>query len=248
MSDLGDITQLGTILGIWAHPDDESFMVGGLLSIAASNGQKVICITATKGEGGVRDESRWPAATLAETRSSELAAALEILGINEHQWLGYADGKCAEASDEEVVPSLVELIEKYQPDTIITFPPDGLTGHPDHQAVSRWARKAAAATTRKPELYFAVHTQETYDSFLNVLDDKFNIYFAVDRPILVPQAECDLYLALTPEVATRKAAALKAMPSQYETMFEFLGDKGMEFALGTEALVHGNSDSRWAGL
>ena len=240
-----DVSQLGTILGIWAHPDDESFMIGGVLSMAAANGQQVVCVTATKGEAGVQDESKWPAATLGQTRETELNNALDILGIKSLHLFDYGDGKCTDVSEAEILPKLIELIDQYQPDTIITFPPDGMTGHPDHQAVSRWARKAAAGAEKKPQVYFAVQTQEAYDSFLKVMDEKFNVYFATDSPIFVPEAECDVLVKLEPEVAGKKARALKAQESQFTGMFDFLGDKGVEFALGAEALVKAENDARW---
>src|ERR1700741_2520180 len=115
---MDEVSQLGTILGIWAHPDDESFMVGGILSMAATNGQQVICVTLTKGEAGqTADESRWPQATLGQTREQEIKKALDVLGITNHHLFDYGDGKCAEHSDEEIVPVLAELIEQYKPDT-----------------------------------------------------------------------------------------------------------------------------------
>lgn len=240
------IPQLGTILGVWAHPDDESFTVGGILHMAAASGQTVVCVTATKGELGVQDESRWPAATLAETRTHELEKALDILGINNHHWLPYKDGSCADVDEAEAVGQIVELIEKYKPDTIITFPPDGLTGHPDHQAVSRWARKAAQQSTSAPQVYFAVQTQEAYDAFLHVMDEQFNIYFATENPIFIPENQCDMHFTLQPKVAERKAEALKAQESQFSAMFEFLGYKGVEFAVGTEALVRADHDQFWS--
>ena len=241
-----DVSQLGTIMGIWAHPDDESFMVGGLLSMAAANGQRVICFTATKGEAGqTADESRWPQAALGQTRAQELQQAIEILGISSHHLFDYGDGKCVDVRDEDVLPVLTELIEKYQPDTIITFPPDGITGHPDHQAVSRWARTAAEHATKRPTVYFAVQTRELYDSHLRAIDEKFNFYFATDNPVFVPASKCDLLFTLEPDVVSRKTSALKVQESQYANVFEFLGDDGVGQALGVEALVSAQNDHFW---
>lgn len=240
------VTNLGTILGVWAHPDDESFMIGGLLSMAAQNGQQVICVTATKGEKGVQDESKWPAATLADTRTHELENALDVLGIKNHHWLGYSDGGCADVDDVEAVNTISALIAQYKPDTIITFPPDGMTGHPDHQAVSRWAQAAAEKSGSKPQVYFAVQTQEAYDSFLHVMDEQFNVYFATDNPIFIPEAECDILIKLQPETAETKMQALKVQESQFSKMFDFLGDKGVEFAVGVEGLVKAENDHFWA--
>lgn len=234
---MDSVAQLGTILGIWAHPDDETFMTGGLMALAVANGQTVICVTATKGEAGVQDEARWPAATLGETRTKELAQALKVLGVTSHHWLGYEDGQCSQVPESDAAQQLVELIEKYQPDTIVTFPPDGVTGHSDHKTVSAWATQAAVAASTRPAVYFATQTKESYDAFWWPVDEKFNVYFATDKPALVSQSECDIHLLLPPEIAARKTAALKAMPSQYDALFEFLGDKGVEAAAGTEALV-----------
>lgn len=60
-----DIKKLGTILGIWAHPDDESWASAGIMITAAANGQRTACVTATKGEAGETDEKRWPKKSLA---------------------------------------------------------------------------------------------------------------------------------------------------------------------------------------
>lgn len=232
-----NVASLGTILGIWAHPDDETFMLGGLLSMATSNGQQVICVTATNGAGGVQDDSRWPAGSLGEIREKELAMALEIIGVTEHILLGYEDGGCDQVDANDAIKRISTLIDHYQPDTVVTFPPDGLTGHVDHKTVSTWVRAAVEASTTHPELYYATQTQESYDSFWKAADEKFNIYFATDAPVFVPQSKCDIYIPLMPEFAARKTAALKAMPSQYDAWFQYLGDKGVEAAAGTEALV-----------
>ena len=235
--DLPDISGLGTIMGSWAHPDDETFMTGGLLSMAAANGQKVICVTATDGARGVQDQSRWPAETLGVTRQNELATALNILGIDAPRMLGYDDGHCSAVNSSEVCAKLVSLIDTYEPDTILTFPPDGLTGHPDHMAVSNWTVSAAKDAKKIPAVYFATQTQESYDSFWKVVDTQFNVYFATDSPVFVPEKLCDIHVLLEPEIAEKKTSALKAMPSQYSAWFEYLGDHGVRAAVGSEALV-----------
>lgn len=232
-------------MGIWAHPDDETFMVGGLLSMAAANGQQVVCVTATKGEGGVQDETRWPAATLGETRAKELATALEILGINQHYWLGYTDGSCMAVDEAEAVAKLVEHIERYRPDTIITFAPDGLTGHEDHIAVARWASLAAERSSVKPTVWCAVHTQEIYDAAFNSIHEKFNVYFNIDVPKFMPEASCDFVIELPDEALDKKLRALQAMPSQYEAFFQGISPGEAELAFDSEGLV---KMTRWADL
>ena len=57
-------------MGVWAHPDDETYSMAGIMATAVKNGQQVICVTATRGEAGVQDHLRWPAHKLAEDRTA----------------------------------------------------------------------------------------------------------------------------------------------------------------------------------
>ena len=207
------------------------------MAIAAANGQVVHCVTATKGEAGVQNPAKWPIETLAQTRTDELDQAMSILGVPNAQFLTYRDGHCSDAPAGEAVMQIADIIDELKPDSIITFAPDGLTGHPDHVAVSGWATEATRQAKHQANLYYAVHTHESYDAFWRVVDEKFNIYFATQNPQFIPQSDCALLLQLEPNVAVQKTAALKAMPSQYEAMFDFLGDKGVQAAVGVEALV-----------
>ena len=72
---------LGRVLGIWAHPDDETYLSGGVMAAASRNGQPTMCITATSGEHGTTDPIRWPPQRLARRRRRELRRALDILGV-----------------------------------------------------------------------------------------------------------------------------------------------------------------------
>jgi len=128
MNPINDIKTLGTILCVFAHPDDETFTMGGVIAAASQKGQRIICVTATHGEGGVQDGSRWPAATLGQTRAAELEEALKILGVTEHYWLDYADGACTSADAEAAAGKVAAIIRTSQPDSIFSFGPDGLTG------------------------------------------------------------------------------------------------------------------------
>ena len=57
---LDGMDDLGTLLGIWAHPDDETYLSAGLMARRSVDGRRVVCVTATRGEGGSMDEERWP--------------------------------------------------------------------------------------------------------------------------------------------------------------------------------------------
>ncbi len=232
-----NIANLGTIVGVWAHPDDETFMMAGVMAMAATNGQTVASITATKGELGVRDETRWPIETLGKVRAGELQEAMTILGVKNHHWLEYKDGSCIEADEKQAIQEVYELLQTYHPDTVITFPPDGLTGHDDHRSVSHWALEAIKRLDYPVTLYYAVDTQEAYDNFIKPIDEQFNVYFNVDEPVLIPRKACDIDLELPTEIANRKVAALKIMPSQTDGMFNALGDEKLKDAFCCENFV-----------
>lgn len=236
LTSVDDIRRLGTILCVWAHPDDESYLAAGIMAAAVENDQTVICITATRGEAGSQDEVKWPTATLGQTRSKELKTALNELGVTRHHWLDYADGGCCKIPDATACNCLQEFIDEHQPNTILTFGPEGLTGHDDHAAVSRWVSLAAK---NRPEItvYHAVHTQQQYDDYLKAADEKINIFFNIDKPPLVLQTDCDIYFELPSEIVERKHRSIAAMPSQTEVLLKNFDDDFFHKAFGIETFV-----------
>lgn len=233
-----DIHKLGTILSIWAHPDDETLACAGIMAKAVSNGQKVVCITATKGESGVQDEQKWPADKLADIRSKELNQALKIIGVDKHHWLDYPDGTCNDQNEIEASNIILRYIEQYQPDTILTFGPDGLTGHLDHITVSNWVKKAADAYDGDIIIFHAVVAQEQYDDYLKEADEKLDIFFNISSPPLVPLAHCDLTFSCDEKtMCDIKRGALSAMPSQTAIIFEHFGNEFVDKAFMYEAFV-----------
>ncbi len=232
---IADVKNLGTIIGIWAHPDDETFSMGGLMAAAAGNGQKVICITATRGEAGVQDESRWPARDLARIRTAELEAAYKVLGVTHHYWLDYPDGGCDKANENQAVQRVASLIKTYRPDSIFSFGPDGMTGHPDHIAVSRWASTARETAGSPATIYHAVQTRGQYEA-MQEADKELNIFFNINQPRLCDDQECAIRLELDDELFGRKLAALRAMPSQTEKMLA-LFENSLHPGFSTEAFI-----------
>lgn len=235
-TEVDDIKSLGTVMGIWAHPDDETFCSGGVMAAAAQNGQKVIIVTATRGEKGVQDESRWPAAELAAIRTKELKKALEILNATKHYQLDYKDGGCASADQPEAVSELAKLIKKYRPDTILTFGPDGLTGHPDHQTISNWAMAARLMAGSEARLLYSVQTTEQY-ARSQVLDSALNFFYNTPKPPTYDESETALCLHLDDKLCQQKMSALKVMPSQYQIMFEKFGEPEIKSCFDVEAFV-----------
>jgi len=225
---------LGTILGVWAHPDDEVFCSAGIMAIAAANGQEVACVTATKGEAGVQDESRWPADRLGVIREAELVDAYKIIGITNHHWLDYQDGKCHEIDYDVAVSQIKQFIDMYKPTTILTFGPDGMTGHADHSAVSAWA--TIAGKEAGVNVYHAVLTTEMYAAVEDA-DKRLNMFFNIDKPPIVKASDCAIICKLSKEQCQKKCDALKAMPSQTASLVDYYGEEKVCDMFSDEAFV-----------
>ncbi len=217
-----DVAKLGTVVAVWAHPDDEVFLSGGLMASAADAGSRVVCVTATRGEHGTSDPRRWPPARLAAVREQELAASLTVLGVREHHWLGIEDGTCATVSPIGPVATIARLIREVAADTVVTFGPDGLTGHSDHRAVSRWTTHAWAVSGARGRLLRATSTAGFATRF-RAVHDRFAL-FEPGLPMLTPEADVVLSLRLHGELLDRKIIALKAHASQTTGLIAAMGE------------------------
>ncbi len=216
------MTTTGTVLGIWAHPDDECYLSAGLMADAVRRGHRVVCVTATRGEAGVTDESRWPAAELAQIRERELAQSLRELGVKEHQFLGLADGGCADADPEPLIEKLAALMTELRPAVVVTFGPDGITDHDDHKAVGHWTTEAHARVGAEwsQQLWYPTYPTD-WEPIWGAELRSIGVYppgfpHLVDREALVAG------LSLDEELLERKYAALLAQRSQVEGLLHAL--------------------------
>src|ERR687892_882885 len=119
------------VLAIFAHPDDER-VIGPLLSRLSREGREVHLAIATDGAKGVRDHAGIPAGQpLAAARTLEAECAAKRLAVRHLHLLGLEDGGLASfANLARLRAELMELIARIQPAAIITFGPEGGTGHP----------------------------------------------------------------------------------------------------------------------
>jgi LmbE family N-acetylglucosaminyl deacetylase len=227
---IGDV---GSILGVWGHPDDEAYLSAGLMRLAIEAGRRVTCVTATCGEAGFPDDDPRSTEERKEIRKMEMAASLAELGVTEHHWLGHGDGACAEVPDDEAVAVVRSIIEDVQPDTLLTFGPDGATGHPDHIAVCRWSTLACAALARDggptPRLLYATKSAEWNDEFFAHVDPADVMMIEGMRPEAVTTDEMAVWFTCEGELLERKARALRAQASQID---------GLVAAYGHDAFVH----------
>lgn len=223
-----DIKSLGTILGVWAHPDDETWGCAGLMALAVQNGQRVACITATKGEAGkTADEALWPSTQLGEIRVHELEAALKTIGVSEHYWLDYPDNDLVNQNGDKASNEIASIIATVEPDTIFTFGHDGLTGHEDHKTICAWACAAAKKTNSPARVYGACEVEEKYLKVGKDCSERFNVYFKSKRPKTTRVRDADLFLQLSPEVLELKLQAFRAQPSQTAQFFKRADDTEM---------------------
>jgi LmbE family N-acetylglucosaminyl deacetylase len=216
-------SDLGTILGVWAHPDDETYLAAGLMARGVRDGRRVACVTATRGEEGSWDEERWPTATMGKVREAELMASLEILGVTEHRFLDYRDGTCAEVDFEEGAGRIEAVVREVEPDTVLSFGPDGMTDHPDHKATCAWTTEAFRRAAKPgARLCYATMTPEWAQEFVPVMN-RFNVFMSPDTPPVTPLEHMAIVFELTPDEMEQKLRAIDAHVSQVEGMMNAFG-------------------------
>jgi LmbE family N-acetylglucosaminyl deacetylase len=234
--------ELGTILGVWAHPDDEAYLSAGLMARAVRAGSRVVCVTATRGEGGSMDEEKWPPSKMGEVRTAELERSLEILGVTEHHWLDLPDVDMETGLPEEGSARVRDLVAEVQPDTILTFGPDGMTGHEGHKSVSRWATEALREVGKPgSRVLYACATPEWAEEFLPVWEP-FNV-FLPGTPYVLPREELAIHYELPPDVLRIKVKAINAHVSQIESILEAVGDEVWWKEMSLEAFRPGEERS-----
>lgn len=229
------VSELGTILGVWAHPDDECYLSAGLMALARDNGARVVCVTATHGERGTDDPENWPPDRLAPVREQELERSMSILGVAEHRWLGHCDGEVADVADNVGVAQIDEIIEELRPDTVVTFGPDGMTGHSDHITVGRWATEAAESSPHEPTVLHAATDFEV----MGAIDHHFDTFpvYGDDGPPVVGRDSAAVLLELPEKTLEQKVAALAAQPSQTEPLIAHMGESDYQHWISVEVFV-----------
>ena len=132
----GEAQAARPIVAVFAHPDDER-VIGPLLSRLAREGRETHLVIATDGSQGVRDFAKIPAgAALAAARAKEASCAARRLGVRRLHSLGLPDGGLASFEVlGKLRSALVAIVDSVGPAAIITFGPEGGTGHPDHRLV-----------------------------------------------------------------------------------------------------------------
>lgn len=149
------------LLVVVPHPDDEVFGAGGLLVLASWDGLKTGVLTLTQGEAG-RTLGLCSREELPQRRVEELRRSAEILEVDHLEVLSFPNGLPQHkdglprgpfsGKGLQDHPEAEEAIRKrllsWRPHYVVTFPPDGINGHPDHVACSRYTTQAASGLAR----------------------------------------------------------------------------------------------------
>ncbi|CAM4483219.1 bacillithiol biosynthesis deacetylase BshB2 [Paenibacillus endophyticus] len=144
-----------TILAVFAHPDDESFICGGTLAKYASLGAEITLVSATRGEMGRRmgNPPYVNRETMPDIREKELRKACEELGIQELIFFDIRDKMVEFYDSERLIERIGELMEAKQPDVVLTFH-ETLGGHPDHCAIGKATSEAFRRAQQKGSLFY----------------------------------------------------------------------------------------------
>lgn len=195
-----------SILFIFAHPDDETFTSGIAISkYAQKNETSLYLICATRGQAGKAGEP--PLCTpdeLPRYREKELREAASLLGMTAVDVWDYEDKYLGEVPMDELINRIHEAIEQLQPQVVVTFAPHGISGHPDHCAISGATTQAILrlpedASVRK--FYYVTHASSSQ-------------FGAIQPPYTDPYESITAVIS-GPEYVSQVASALRAHRTQH---------------------------------
>jgi LmbE family N-acetylglucosaminyl deacetylase len=251
--------RLLTLMAVHAHPDDEATGTGGVLARYAAEGIRTVLVTCTDGRcgdgpGGVKPgEPGHDPEAVAAARAAELEASCAILGVDSLEVLGYGDsGMMGWAANdapgafwstpvEEGAARLAELIERYRPDVVVTYDPNGFYGHPDHIQAHRITMAALERTGSTAKVYWTTMPRSAMAKFGEMAREagmEIPDEMPPDMPpIGLPDDQISTWVDVS-AFADRKFAALGAHASQEETMpFLSMGVERFAGVMGVETFV-----------
>ena len=178
------------ILGVYAHPDDETSGMGGSIIRYVREGVDVYVVAATRGELGALGTGGMMISReeLPKVREEELRGVLQSYGAHPPIMLDYRDQEVKEADFEELVGKVLAAMEQVRPDVVVTFGPLGISRHDDHMAIHRATleafnryRRSAGSALRL--FYVAVHKEagEQFELDLDGPDGQPNVFIDIQE-------------------------------------------------------------------
>lgn len=209
-------------LFVFAHPDDETFSSGGTIAKLSGQKNKIILITATKGEKG---EPGNPALTtmdkLGEVREKELRNAAKILGISNIYFLGFLDGTLRYVKNKTIEQKILSVLKKEKPDVVVTFDKSGASNHPDHKAVSRSATRIFEAYKNGVNKHVKLYQTAIPKSSLKKFEEKGLEYNAFGKMKGIKDKDITTVINIEKTLNT-KIKALKQHKTQHKDWERFL--------------------------
>ena len=179
-----------SILGVFAHPDDETSGAGGTFVRYAREGVDIYVATATRGEQGTLG-AQGDVVTREElpgVREAEMRAVLKTYGVHPPMFLDYKDQEVNSADFDGLVGKVSSVMERTAPEVVITFGPHGISRHQDHIAVHRATieafRRYRRSMTPRTRLFYVAIPQDAARQYELDLDGP-----EVDPTVLVDITE-----------------------------------------------------------
>lgn len=259
---------MGTLLVALAHPDDETFGVGGVMSRAVDEGHRVVIVCATRGEAGeIADPALATREDLGKVREGELRAAARSFGVKDVRFLTYRDSGMAgtpenadpralvNADPTEVVSKLLDVIRELSPDVVVTFDEGGVYGHPDHMAIHRHVTAAFDEYARtepapRPRLYNIAVPKSVVRLMMAAAESSGQQWgFGTEEDLERAPDDADVTVVDVTPWVDRKRAAVAAHATQRGTV-EQMPAEFLDRMYATESflLARGNGSGGLAGL
>ncbi|MDQ1753189.1 MAG: hypothetical protein QOE71_4245 [Pseudonocardiales bacterium] len=251
-----------TLMAVHAHPDDEATGTGGILARCAAEGIQTVLVTCTDGgcgdgPGGVKpnEPGHDPAAVIA-MRRAELEASCAVLKVSHLELLGYSDsgmmgwpandapGSFWTTPVDDAAARLGELMQRYQPDVVVTYDENGFYGHPDHIQAHRITMAAVASTGLPAKVYWTTAPRSKMQEFMQVMreygadwDETESSTDGAEPEIGLPDADITTWVDTT-DFGSQKFDALAAHASQSENIFFLrMGKERFAQLMGMETFV-----------
>jgi N-acetylglucosamine malate deacetylase 2 len=212
------------LLGVFAHPDDETSCSAALMKRYVADGIDIHIITATRGEMGALGTGGVVIARedLPSVREAEQRSVFKYLGLtNPPIYLDYRDQEVGDADREEVVLKVLAVMERVKPDVVLAFGPTGLSNHVDHIAMHHATLEAfnryRASSGREPTLYFWAipqHVVEVFDLHIDGAEVEPHIFMDVAETWYAKIQSLRMYASQ--QDAQDIAAMMEDFPEKYE--------------------------------
>lgn len=181
---VGTLPTWRSVLAVVAHPDDESFGLGALLSTFVDAAAEVTVLCLTQGESSTL---HGVAGDLARIRAVELESAAGLLGVRRTLLRDHVDGALDLVADDLLADDVEQVAGDVAADGVLVFHRSGVTSHPDHRAATLAALRAAGRLGLPvlgwtlPEDVAHTLALEYTAPFVGTPDDEIDLVVTVDR-------------------------------------------------------------------